>query len=128
MNVQEAVRNANDLLPGRAAPEGSEDPRWQAIIAVGNFIKTDPHAVWGFVEQWGVHPDDDLRTAIATCLLEHLLECHFDTFFPRVQDLVRANRLFADTFSRCWKYGQSEEPINAERFDALKREAPRLRL
>jgi hypothetical protein len=28
--------------------------------------------------------------------------------------------VFADTFQRCWPFGQSEEPGNAERFAALR--------
>ena len=71
--VQEAIRAADAVLPGRAAPEGAEDPRWQAIIAVGRFLESEPDAVWQFIQRWGVHADDDLRMAIATCLLEHLL-------------------------------------------------------
>jgi hypothetical protein len=29
------------------------------------------------VLKWGSHEDEDVRAAIATCLLEHLLEYHF---------------------------------------------------
>lgn len=125
MNVHETIRAAESALPGEAAAEGTVDPRWQAIIAVGRFIETEPDPVWDFVARWGVHPDDDLRMAVATCLLEHLLALHFEVFFPRVQELVRINTLFAETFSRCWKFGQSEGSSEAARFDALQREAAR---
>jgi hypothetical protein len=30
-----------------------------------------------------------------------------------------ADPLFADTFRRCWQFGQAREPGNAERFTAL---------
>jgi hypothetical protein len=123
MTVQEAIDAAELLLPGEAAPDGSDDPRWQSIIAVGEFIEGAPGPVWEFIKRWGVHADDDLRMAIATCLLEHLLESHFEAFFPHVQEQVRANRLFAGTFRNCSKFGQSEALANAERFDALRREA-----
>ena len=83
MTVQEAIRDADGVLPGKAAPEEAEDPRWQAIIAVRDFVESEPDAVWHFIRRWGVHADADLRAAIATCLLEHLLERHFETFFPR---------------------------------------------
>src|SRR5207253_10556311 len=53
MTVNEAIRRANEILPGRPAPDGQEDPRWQAIIAVGEFVRTEPEAVWKFVERWG---------------------------------------------------------------------------
>ena len=51
MTVNEAIRRANEILPGRPAPDGQEDPRWQAIIAVGEFVRTEPEAVWKFVER-----------------------------------------------------------------------------
>ena len=57
--------------------------------------------------------------AVATCLLEHLLEYHFDHFIARVEDRARADALFATTVSCCWKFGQSEDPKRAARFDRL---------
>jgi hypothetical protein len=42
-----------------------------------------------------------------------LLEYHFDLIFPRVEQLVEKDALFADMFCRCWKLGQSELPANA---------------
>ena len=118
MDVAEAIHEAEALLPGVALEEG-QDPRWQAIIAVGEFVESDPEAVWGFVRRWGGDLQEDLRDAIATCLLEHLLEYHFTVYFPQVEQLAHADPLFADTFRRCWQFGQSLEPGHAERFVAL---------
>jgi len=117
--VTEAIRGAEALLPGVPAEEG-QDPRWQAIIRVGGFIASDPEAVWGFVRRWGGHPQNDLRDATATCLLEHLLEFDFAAFFPQAEQHALADPLFADTFRRCWQFGQALEPGNAERFAALR--------
>jgi hypothetical protein len=75
--------------------------------------------VWRFIVRWGTHSQEDVRDAVATCLLEHLLEHHFDLIFPRVRELVMSSELFADTFRRCWKFGESELPQNAKEFDAL---------
>jgi hypothetical protein len=119
MTVQEAIIAAERLLPGRAAPEGEEDARWQAIIVIGRFIEDEPEAVWPFVLRWGSHEDEDTRTAIATCLLEHLLEYHFDLIFPRVEAAARSNVWFAKTTAQCWKFGQAKDPERAERFDQL---------
>lgn len=118
MGVAEAIREADALLPGVPAGEG-QDPRWQAIIAVGEFIESEPAAVWGFIRRWGGHPQEDLRDAVATCLLEHLLEHHFAAYFPRVEESALSNPLFADTFRRCWPFGQALEPANADRYTAL---------
>ena len=121
MSVTSAIRAAEKVLPGVAAPDGEEDPRWQAIIAVGEFVEDEPEAVWRFAERWGSHSDEDLRTAVATCLLEHLLEHHFASVFPRVEALVKRDREFARTFALCAQFGQSEAPGNAAKFAALKR-------
>jgi hypothetical protein len=118
MGVRQAIHEAESLLPGEPAAVG-EDPRWQAILAVGNYIEREPEPVWGFISRWGGHPQEDLRDAIATCLLEHLLEYHFAAYFPQVEERALAEPLFGDTFLRCWRFGQSEEPGNAERFEAL---------
>jgi len=125
MTVSEAIRKAEAILPGHAAPEGEEDARWQAIIAVGEFVQTDPEEVCAFSEKWGQHADADLRMAIATCLLEHLLEYHFESVFERVAKCARTNKNFADTLSSCWKFGKVLEPRNAARFDKLVNETHR---
>lgn len=120
MTAHEAITQAEALLPGEPAPEGERDPRWQAIIAVGEHIETQPEAVWEFVARWGSHPQEDLRDAVATCLLEHLLEHHFEGFFPRVEARALTDPLFADTFLRCWQFGKSAESDHAARFEALR--------
>jgi hypothetical protein len=120
MIVAVAIREAEALLPGEPVEEG-QDPRWQAIIAVGEFMEKEPEAVWQFIHRWGGHSQEDIRNAIATCLLEHLLEYHFASYFPKVEEWALADPLRADTFGRCWQFGQSLEPGNAERLGALAR-------
>ncbi len=122
MTVQEAIAAAEQVLPGRAASEGTKDPRWQAVIEIGNFVAEEPEAIWPFVLKWGSHEDEDLRTAIATCLLEHLLEYHFDLLFPRVETAAKSNAWFADMTAMCLKFGEMEEPTRAARFDRLRSE------
>ena len=117
--VQEAIAAAERILPGRAAPDGARDPRWQAMIAVADFVETEPDAVWSFVQRWGTSPDEDLRAAVATLLLEHLLEHHFDRMIGGVEHEALNNECFADTVCRCWKFGQAEEPTRAAQLDRL---------
>lgn len=118
MGIAEAICEAEAILPGMPVEKG-QDPRWQAIIAVGEFIESDPAAVWAFIRRWGGHPQEDLRSAIATCLLEHLLEYHFAVYFPQVEQVALMDLLFGDTFQRCGQFGQALEPGNAERYTAL---------
>ena len=125
MSVVEAIREAETHLPGVPVDDG-QDPRWQAIIAVGEFVESEPEAVWVFVRRWAGHAQEDLRMAVATCFLEHLLEYHFAAYFPRVEELAAADPLFGDTFGGCAPFGQSSEPGNVERFQALRKKLGRL--
>jgi hypothetical protein len=84
------------------------DCRWQALIVVGESVRTDPEAVWEVICEHGVSEDEDMRAGVATVLLEHLLECHFDAYFPRLKEQIEAgSRFLADTLSRCWAFGQA---------------------
>jgi hypothetical protein len=117
--VTRAIAVAERLLPGRAAPDGANDVRWQAIIKIGYFVEQEPEAIWPFVLKWGSHEDEDVRAAITTLLLEHLLELHFELLFPRVEAASRCNRWFAKTTLNCWKLGQAKQPARAALFDRL---------
>jgi hypothetical protein len=125
--VHRAIARAERVLPGTPAPEGKRDPRWQAIIRVGEFVRTHPDPVWRFAHRWGKHARRDLRNAVATCLLEHLLEHHFELVFPRVRRASLESVRFADTFSSCWSFGRSIEPKNAARVKRLKTQLARAR-
>ncbi len=122
MTVAEAIRRAEAILPGIPAPEGEEDPRWQAIIVVAEFIDDSTEPVWMFVERWGQHPDEDLRQASATCVLEHLFEHHFDLVFPQAERLARSSPSFRETVALCSRFGEAERPENAAKLDRLVRE------
>jgi len=126
MTVSQAIRNAERILPGKEAPEGQRDPRWQAIIDVSEYIEGYPNEIWRFTRKWGAHPNADLRAAVGTCLLEHLLEHHFELIFPLVAVACRRSRRFADTFTRCGEFGQTNTPRNEKRFRALKREVDKI--
>jgi hypothetical protein len=119
--VHRSIEAAERVLTHPPVPTGEVDARWQALTEVAEFVPSNPDDVWLFVARWGACPDEEVRAAIATCLLEHLLEHHFDRVFPLVEGAV-TNPLFADTFSLCWKFGQAQLPANAARFDRLRGE------
>jgi hypothetical protein len=119
MTVFQAIRRAERVLPGKVAPDGQPDPRWQAIIRVEDHLERHPDEVWQFARRWGTHASADLRTAVATCLLEHLLEHHFSRIFPLAAEASRQSSRFADTLSRCWALGQARRPQNLRRLHAL---------
>lgn len=103
-------RDAASLARARGwIGHANNDVRWQALIAVGEWIETDPDVVWEVVVEHGQSEDEDMRAGVATVLLEHLLEDHFDAYFPRVRRRIegRAHRL-ADTLSRCSAFGEAK--------------------
>jgi hypothetical protein len=119
-DVHIAIEAAEKILPGEVAPEGQEDPRWQAIMLIEDFVEAEPEAILSFVLKWGRHEQEDLRSAIACLLVEHLLEYHFDVIFPHVEKSALEDALFADTFLKAWKLGQAQEPNNSDKFEALR--------
>lgn len=118
-SVDEAIGLANQILPGVAAAKGEHDPRCQAIIEVGQYIAPHPEPIWDFICKWGSNEDEDLRAAISTCLLEHLIEEHFELIFPRVEEMVKADSTFAKTFAMCRGFIEFTSPLLAARFEAL---------
>jgi hypothetical protein len=120
--ARHAIEQAEQVLAASTAPTDGADVRWSAIIWVAEFAETDPDELWAFALKWGSSPDADLRQAVASCLLEHLLEFHFATLFPKVAAAARTDSRFADTFIGCWEFGQTKEPTNAAQFHALKEE------
>lgn len=122
MNVHEAIAAAEATLPGKSAPGEEHDPRWQAIMEIGSFIDSERETVWAFTEKWACHEDDDLQAAIATCLLEHILDAHFDAVIDRVETSARANHNFADTLSMCYWMGEAKKIENARRLNRLVQE------
>jgi hypothetical protein len=117
--VEKTIKNAERLLPGIPANDSESDPRWKAIIDIGEYIQTEPQAVWLFIRKWGMNSNEDLRMAIATCLLEHLLENHFKEFFPAIKDACRKSKRFASTFRMCGKFGQTTQLENLKVFNEL---------
>jgi hypothetical protein len=122
MTVFQAIRQAERVLPGKVAPDGQTDPRWQAIMRIEEHIQDKPVEVWRFARKWGTHANADLRTAIATLLVEHLLAFHFSRIFPLVSEACRESTRFADTLSRCWALGQAKRPQNMRRLRGLVRD------
>ena len=121
-SVMHFIMEAEKLLPGMPSLEGDSDPRWQAIIAIGEYIQDEPQAIWQFICKWGESSSEDLRMAIATCLLEHLLEYHFHEYFPKVREMCRRSKIFASTFEMCAQFGQSKQRENSQAFLALMKE------
>jgi len=76
--------------------------RWQAAIVVGMNIEPAPDEAWQIVCEHGNSEDEDMRSAMATILLEHLLEHDFYKYFALIRAEVSAGRLrLLDTLAIC---------------------------
>ena len=96
-------------LAKRLVADPDKNCRWQALIVVGEFIRSNPEAVWKVICRRGVSADKDMRAGVATVLLEHLLEHHFSSFFPRVRTRVKKGSWrLADTLSSCLPFGRAK--------------------
>jgi len=125
-NVEEAIRAAEAIFPGRMVRGDAPDPRWQALFVIKEFLESDPEPIWAFIVRWGRHRSEDLRTGIALVLLEHLLPLHFESVFPRARKLARSNEKFAWTLE--WCQSSFCAPRERRRLDRLQNELrPQLR-
>ncbi len=71
--------------------------------------------------------DEEMLTAIGTCLLEHMLEVDFSYVFDKITNSIDSGCLpMASCFSVCSKFGQSNEPDNSINFDKLKEKSDAL--
>jgi len=71
-----------------------ESERWSAAEAGGRLLASRSRAVWNLVVTHGVSANEDVRAAVATCMLEHLLEERFDEFFPLLEAEIRSGKSF----------------------------------
>lgn len=106
-----------------AALSGTDDSvRWSAATELSDYAEENPDFIWPLVIKHGSSSDGDLRSAIATCALEHILEHHFAEYFDRLADaMAQRNSKLALTFGCCWKLGEARLADNAQRWDDLLR-------
>lgn len=110
-------------------PDRSTYVRWQALLMLGQHAERHPDEIWPSVLKWGTVQNRDIRRGVACCILEHVLEHHFDPYFDRaLSHIACGHRRFAYTLAYCWRLGQAGSQVSAQRFDAFKRSAfPRVR-
>lgn len=101
---------------------GSNDERriWNAAEIMGEYAEHHPSAIWCLTLIHASSADTEVRQAIATCVLEHILEYHFDTFFDLIENAIQGgDERLRDTLKICWKFGQADLPKNRNRWDRL---------
>lgn len=89
-------------LAASLIPDADNTCRWQAMIVVGEYVKSQPERVWQIVEAYGAHRSADMRAAVATVLLEHLIDENPSCYRPRAETLAARSRVFSETLRTCW--------------------------
>jgi len=62
---------------------GRQRKRWENRWE--NYAEANPEMIWPLVVKHGSSDNAEVRAAIATCVLEHILEYHFEHYFPMVE-------------------------------------------
>jgi len=82
--------------------------RWQAVIVVGEFIDTEPEKVWNTLLANVSTNSSDLASALATVLLEHMLEKQYSFTVRRLRSELRSgNWRWARLLEECWLFGSA---------------------
>jgi hypothetical protein len=103
---QRGIRDGYLPLARSLVADPDNHCRWQALMVVGHFAERHASAVWPVVLEHGASEDEDMRSAVATMLLEPILKHHYDEYFPVLKAAVEAgNTHLTDTLRRCWLFG-----------------------
>lgn len=112
---------SDELLEIDDALSSTDDGRiWKGAELLGEHAEHNPDAIWSLVVKHGSATSPEVREAIATCVLEHILEHHFEPYFSDIESRVNAgDNSLLQTLALCWKLGQAEVPENSCRWDKL---------
>jgi len=93
---------------------------WEAAIGLEELIDSHPLEVWSIAKEYGSIKTRERQEAVATCILEHLLEKKFELIFPLLtKEVTTGNKTLGLTFLMCWKFGQSKSSSNSKKWDRL---------
>lgn len=85
--------------------DSDNECRWQAIIIIGEFLKSKQAEIWKVIMTYGSSTDDDMRMAIACILLEHYFEENIDLFENKISEMTfeisNGNKNLKKTLSYC---------------------------
>jgi hypothetical protein len=83
--------------------------RWQALIAVGNWIRSTPDAVWEVVLEHCRRRNKDMRMGVGVVLLEDLLGHDFHKYFRLVRQGIDARVPgLAESLLSCFAVGEAK--------------------
>lgn len=116
-----AVRaNVNFIieLAEQLAWDRRKEVRWYASARIlFDYVQEHPAKIWPVTVRLGASRSPDLRSAVAVCLLEQLLEYHYDEYFLKIRDKIEAgDRKMLEMLAISYHVGQAalhKDEINA---------------
>lgn len=85
-------------------PVPDDRVRWGALTMAGQLAEAHPKIVWPMVARFGRAKDGDIRLGVACCVLEHVLESHFEKYLPRAMRLALRDPRFEETLGFCARW------------------------
>jgi hypothetical protein len=112
----------------RALKVRDDQVYWSACAVLSYFVDRFPGQLFELIRAVVTGSSDDQRTALATCLLEHLLERNFDEIVKSIAEERNAQLRFdlADVLSRCWPCGEAKRSAKWQKLETLLCEYPQL--
>jgi hypothetical protein len=105
--IRKQLQNSNAIksyfsMTKKTIEDSNNNCRWQSLIIIGEFLDKYPNDIFNLIVKYGSSKDEDMRTAVATILLEHLLEKDFKKYFSLYKNISKDNSYLLDTLSKCW--------------------------
>lgn len=96
------------------------DDIWQEAIRLSEHIRTDYDEVVSVtLDAISIANRRDTLSALATCLLEHILEWDFSCFSEIERRIITGDDKLLYALSLCARSGTSANPDNSEKWDRL---------
>jgi len=118
METSLLVRGNRDFILTMAhllIPDQNNKIRWRTLSMISCYIKPFPSKLWPFIVNYGTARSKDLRLGVACCLLEHLLEHHFESYFSRIEKLLYKDSRFIYTLQNSRSFITAEQRCMLDR-------------
>jgi hypothetical protein len=101
---------------------------WSACALLSHFVEQEPGRLLRVVRHFSEAATSEQRAALGKCILEHLLEWHFDLAIHAIRAETDQSVRFAmvDVLSRCWPFGEAARSHKWKSVEALIGEYPEL--
>jgi len=102
------------------ASDAREAIRGKALGDLSSLVDSWPHKLWPVAVRLAHNADAEVAELVPALILEHILESHFDLYYPHIRDAIETgDRRMVEMLDGCWRVGQARE--RQDEIDALLR-------